>query len=170
MNHPMLRCSLVALALSLSAVPVLAKGEADTIATVNGKAIPKSRADALVAAQAGSGQADSPELRKMVHDELVRREVLSQEAVKDGFDRKPEVIPQLTLARQGVLIQAYVGNYVRAHPVTDEQIRKEYDAVKAQLGDKEYKVRHILVKTQEEANDIIARLKTKKPVVQIQRS
>ena len=159
MNHPMLRCSLVALALSLSAGPVLAKGEADTIATVNGKAIPKSRADALVAAQAGSGQADTPELRKMVHDELVRREVLSQEAMKDGFDRKPEVIPQLTLARQGVLIQAYVGSYVRAHPVTDEQIRKEYDAVKAQLGNKEYKVRHILVKTQEEANDIIARLK-----------
>lgn len=158
MNRSMLRCSLIALAFALSAAPVLAKDEADTIAVVNGKAIPKSRADALVAAQAASGQADSPELRKMVREELIRREVLSQEALKNGFDKKPEILPQLMLARQGVLIQAYVGSYVRAHPITEETLRKEYDAVKVQLGNKEYKVRHILVKTQEEANDIIAKL------------
>jgi peptidyl-prolyl cis-trans isomerase C len=153
----MLRYSLIALAFALSAVPMLASAE-DSIATVNGKTIPKSRADALVAAQAASGQADTPELRKMVREELIRREILTQEALKNGVDKKPEILPQLMLARQGVLIQAYVGSYVRAHPITDDVLKKEYDAVKATLGDKEYKVRHILVKTQEEANDIIAKL------------
>lgn len=158
MNAPMFRRSLVAIAIALCAGSAFAKGDADVIATVNGKTIPKSRADALVAAQASSGQADTPELRKMVREELIRREVLTQEAIKNGYEQRPDVAPQLMLARQGVLIQAYVGNYVRQHPITDEQIKKEYDAVKATLGDKEYKVRHILVKTQEEAKDIITRL------------
>lgn len=158
MNAPMFRRSLVALAIALCAGSALAKGEADAIATVNGKAIPKSRVDALVAAQASNGQADTPELRKMVREELIRREVLTQEAIKNGFEQRPDVAPQLMLARQGVLIQAYVGNYVHQHPITDEQIRKEYDAVKVTLGNKEYKVRHILIKTQDEAKDIITRL------------
>lgn len=162
MNRSLLRTSLIALATVLSITPVLATDGAgkptDVIATVNGKTIPKSRADALINAQTAQGQPDSPELRKMVREELIRREILTQEAVKKGFERKSELLPQLMLARQGVLINAYVGDYVRAHPVTDEVLKKEYDLIKQQLGDKEYKVRHILVEKEDEAKDIIARL------------
>ena len=163
MNRSVFRFSLVALAAVLSVAPVLAKDDAAksaaTVATVNGKAIPKNRADALVAAQTAQGQPDSSDLRKAVREELVRREVLTQEALKKGFDKKGEIQGQLDLARQGVLIGAYLGDYVRSHPVSDEAIKKEYDAIKLKLGDKEYKVRHILVEKEDEAKDIIARLK-----------
>jgi peptidyl-prolyl cis-trans isomerase C len=129
-----------------------------TIATVNGKAIPKGRGDALLAGQEAQGRGDSEEMRQAVKEELVRREILSQEAAKKGFDKKADVQNQMELARQGVLIGAYLNDYVRTHPVTAEQIQKEFDAIKARLGDKEYKVRHVLVETEAEGKAIIEKL------------
>ena len=105
-----------------STTPALAqkkdKAESATFVTVNGKAVPKVRADALLAGQAAQGQPDAPELRKAVTEELVRREILTQESVTKGFDKKPEVQGQVDLARQGVLIGAYLNDYVKTHPVT----------------------------------------------------
>lgn len=163
MNRAKFRSSLVAIATVLCVAPALAKDDpaksAGAVATVNGKAIPKNRADALVNAQTAQGQPDSDELRKAIREELVRREIIVQEAQKKGFDKKSEIQGQMELARQGVLINAYLGDYVRTHPVTEEAIKKEYDAIKQQLGDKEYKAKHILVEKEDEAKDIIARLK-----------
>ena len=159
MNRFLIRSSLVALAAVLVMAPAFAKEDSGkTIATVNGKAIPKTRADALIAAQTAQGQADTPELQKAVREELIRREVLAQEAVKKGFDKNPLVRGEMELARQSVLINAYMQNYVKTHPISEDAIKKEYAAIKAQLGDKEYKARHILVGTEAEAKDIIAKL------------
>lgn len=131
----------------------------NVIATVNGKEIPKNRADALMAGQEAQGRPDSDELRNAVREELVRREILSQEAAKKGLDKKPEIQGQMELAKQGVVIGAYLNDYARAHPISDDQVRQEYNRIKAQMGDKEYKVRHILVETEAEASAIIAKLK-----------
>ncbi|MBI3524484.1 MAG: peptidylprolyl isomerase [Betaproteobacteria bacterium] len=159
MNRAIFRSTLTVLAALLCIAPVHAKDEAGPVATVNGKAIPKNRADALVATQTAQGQPDSADLRKAVREELIRREILTQEAQKKGLDKKSEIQGQIDLARQGVLISAYLGEYVHSHPISDEAIKKEYDAIKLKLGDKEYKVRHILVEKEDEAKDIIARLK-----------
>ena len=148
------------LALSLSAPAFAAKEEAEkSIASVNGKSIPKSRADALVSAQVGQGQPDSEQLRNAVKEELVRREIIAQEAQKKGVDKRAEIKAQMELARQGVLIGAYMQEYVRSHPIGEEALKKEYEMIKAQLGDKEYKAKHILVEKEDEAKDIVARLK-----------
>ncbi len=163
MNRMLRPAILLAFAVSVSAAPAFAqkkeKAESSTFATVNGRAIPKIRADALIAGQEAQGKPDSPELRKAVMEELVRREVLTQESVKRGFDKKPEVQGQVELARQGVLIGAYLNDYVRTHPITDDQIKNEYEAIKAKLGNKEYKARHILVATEDDAKAIIEKLK-----------
>jgi peptidyl-prolyl cis-trans isomerase C len=163
MNTSLLRASVSVLALAavIGINPLMGEAHAQAganVATVNGKAIPKSRADALVAAQVAQGQPDSPELRDMVRKELIRREILAQESAKQGYEKNANVLPQLMLARQSVLINAYVGDYVRKHPVSDDLLKKEYDTIKLQLGDKEYKVRHILVEKEDEAKDIIAKL------------
>jgi peptidyl-prolyl cis-trans isomerase C len=163
MNRTLRHAVLLAFAVSVSATPALAqkkdKADSATFATVNGKAIPKVRADALLAGQAAQGQPDSPELRKAVTEELVRREILTQESIKKGFDKKPEVQGQVDLARQGVLIGAYLNDYVKTHPITEDQIKKEYDDIRAKLGNKEYKARHILVEKEDEAKAIIEKLK-----------
>ncbi|MBI5110163.1 MAG: peptidylprolyl isomerase [Rhodocyclales bacterium] len=160
MNRTLRHAVLLGFAATFAAAPTFAqkKADANTFATVNGKAIPKVRADALIAGQAAQGQPDSPELRKAVTEELVRREILTQEALKKGFDKKPEVQGQIDLARQGVLIGAYLNDYVKTHPITDEQIKKEYGEISAKLGNKEYKARHILVETEEAAKAILVRL------------
>lgn len=149
---------LLAAALGCSSLLASSALAAGPVATVNGKAIPQSRADALVAAQVAQGQPDTPELRKAVRDELVRREVLSQSATKAGIANRADVEPQLMLARQSVLINAYIGDHLKKQKISEEALKKEYDAIRQQLGDKEYKVRHILVESADEAKGLIDRL------------
>ncbi len=132
---------------------------ADSFAKVNGKVIPANRAEILMANQLAQGQAKTPELEKAVKEELVRREVLAQAAIAKGMDKKADVQAQVDLARQGVLIGAYLNEFARGVKITDDDVKKEYDTLKGALGDKEYKARHILVEKEDEAKDIIARLK-----------
>ena len=135
-----------------------AKG-APPIATVNGVAVPRSRADALMNQQKARGAPDNDQTRGMVREELVNREVLMQEAQKSGVARSPEVAGQLDLARQEIIISAYLRDWVRKNPVSDADVEKEYERVKAVQGDKEYRARHILVETEDQAKTLVAELK-----------
>jgi peptidyl-prolyl cis-trans isomerase C len=121
--------------------------------------VPRSRMDFLMQQQAANGAPDNDQTRAMVREELVNREVVAQEAQRAGMAKTPEVQTQLELARQGVLVSAYIRDWVRKHPITDDDMQKEYDRVKGQTGDKEYKARHILVETEDQANGMIAELK-----------
>ncbi|MCP5239054.1 MAG: peptidylprolyl isomerase [Zoogloeaceae bacterium] len=145
------------LALALLAVASL-PAMAATVATVNGVAIPSARADALIAEQKAQGAPDSEQLRNAVKEELVRREILQQAAQKKGLDKNTEVQAQMDMARQAVLIRAYLQSFVQANPISDADIRKEYDNIKSRLGEKEYKARHILVESEDQAKAIIAKL------------
>ncbi len=151
-----LKLSAIVLAAALAATPALAQ----TAPTkVNGKPISKSQIDFFLAAQKAQGRPDSPELRNAVREEVIRREVLIQEAQKQGLDKKADVQAKMELAKQGVLINTYIEGYVKANPISDADVKKEFEAVKSQLGDKEYKTRHILVETEDAAKEIIAKLK-----------
>lgn len=134
-----------------------AKGGA--VATVNGVAVPQSRADLLVQQQQQRGAPDTEQLRTMVRDELVNREVVAQEAQRTGIAKQPEVQAQLDMARQEIIVSAYLRDYARKHPVSDADVQKEYERAKSQHGDKEYRARHILVESEEEAKKILAELK-----------
>src|SRR5689334_21508202 len=106
MNRSFRYATLAILAFALAAPPAFAKKDKkdeDAIAVVNGKAVPAVRANAILSAQVAQGQPDSPQLRNAIREELVRREILSQEAQKKGFDKKADVQAQIDLARQGVL-------------------------------------------------------------------
>ncbi len=146
---------LLAVLFAFAALPALAQN----IAVVNGKAIPSSRADLMVKQAATQGQADSPELRKLVKDELITREVLVQEADKLGLGNSADVKSQLEIARQSLVIRALVGDFVKKHPVSDAEVKAEYDKFKATAGDKEYRARHILVEKEDDAKAIITKLK-----------
>jgi peptidyl-prolyl cis-trans isomerase C len=143
---------------AIAAVPAVASAQGKGIATVNGQPISQSVYDAFIAEQKAQGAPDSPEVKNAVKEELIRRELLTQEAKKKGLDKKPEVQGQMELARQAILIRAYLSDYVRANPISEDQLKKDYEAIKANLGTTEYKARHILVATEDEAKAIIARL------------
>ena len=114
--------------------------------------------DVLLKERLAQGGQDTPEIRNSVKEELNTRELLAREAKKQGIDKQADVKTQMDLASQTVLVRAYVSDWVKKNPVPDAELRKEYDTIKTQIGDKEYKVRHILVKTEDQAKDIIAEL------------
>lgn len=132
--------------------------EDKSAALVNGVSIPQARIDLRVKAAAAQGQADSPELRKAIRDDMINLEVMAQEAVKTGLDKNADVVQQVELAKQSVLVGAFVQDYVKNHPISEDQLKQEYDKLKAKLGNKEYNTRHILVETEAEAKGIIAQL------------
>ena len=148
--------SALAILSSLAINPAMAEEKAAAI--VNGVSISQSRIDLSVKAAAAQGQADNPDLRKAVRDDMINREVIAQESVKMGLNKDPEVIQQTEIAKQQILISAFVQDYVKNHPISDEQIKQEYEKLTSNLGEKEYKVRHILVDTEEDAKAIIAQL------------
>ncbi len=126
--------------------------------SVNGVQIPKAYQDAMNREREASGQPTTPEVANAIRDELINREILSQAARKKGLDRDTTVAAQMDMARQAVLIRAFFDDFVKANPVTDAQLKANYDAATAQMGNKEYKARHILVETEDEAKTIIANL------------
>ena len=172
MKTRILAAALLAPALALAQVPekkdakpAAAKsapakpGSAKPVATVNGVPVPQSRADYLMQQQLSRGGADTEQMRGMVRDELVNREILMQEAQKAGTAKQPEVQAQLDMARQEIIVSAYLRDWVRKHPITDAEVQQEYEKAKAEQGDKEYKARHILVESEDEAKALIAQLK-----------
>jgi peptidyl-prolyl cis-trans isomerase C len=145
------------LAVIMSAVVLPAS--AQNLAIVNGKAIPSSRVEAMVKQMVQQGQKDSPEMRSMIKDELINREILAQEADRQGVSSRPEIKNQVDLARQSIVIRALAQDFIAKHPVKEEEMKAEYDKFKEQAQGKEYHARHILVEKEDEAKAIITKLK-----------
>lgn len=129
------------------------------LATVNGVAVPQARMNLLLQQQGQRGMPDNDETRAMMREELINREVISQEAQRTGIGKRPEVQTQIDMARQEILVSAYIRDWVSKHPITDADVQKEYERVKTNAGEKEYKARHILLESEEQARSMIAQLK-----------
>lgn len=141
--------------LAAASFPALAQN----IAIVNGKAIPKSRVEALSQQVAKSGRAVTPEIETQLKDEVVAREIFMQEAQKRGLDATEDYKAQLEIARQTILIRELFTDYQKKNPITDADLKAEYDKLTANAGGKEYRVRHILVDKEDQAKALIASLK-----------
>ena len=129
------------------------------VAKVNGVVIPQGHMDLILKDLVAQGRPDSPELRDAIREDLISRELLAQEALRRGLEKNPEVATRLALMRLNTLAQSYLQSVARNVPTGDEAVRKEYDRIKAEIGTREYKARHILVEKEEEAKEIIAQLK-----------
>ena len=140
---------------STSTGPAISK--ADAIAVVNGQYIAKSTLDQLEKEIAERGHGQTFPKEKLI-EELIQRELLVQDAVQKQLDKSPEVIAQLDSAKKTLLTQADVQDFIKANPVTDAEIKAEYDSKVAGENGVEYKARHILVKTEDEAKKIITEL------------
>jgi peptidyl-prolyl cis-trans isomerase C len=147
--------SAVAAAFLCAAAPAIAQN----IAIVNGKPVPKARVDALASQLAKAGRPVSAEMQGQLKDEVIAREVFMQEAQKRGLDGSDDFKAQLELARQTLLIRELFADYQKNNPVTDADIKGEYDKFVSANGGKEYHARHILVEKEDEAKAIIASLK-----------
>ena len=151
MKKQMLAAALVA----LLAAPAFAQN----IAIVNGKPVPTARLNALKAQVERSGRPVTDEMMGQLKDEVIAREVFMQEARKRGLDASDDYKNQLDLARQTILIRELFADFQKKNPVTDADIQAEYDKFVKENGGKEYRARHILVETEDQAKALIADIK-----------
>jgi len=128
-------------------------------ATVNGAPLSENIVNLMLKQRSELGRPTSAEMRNNLIDRLAMQLLISQEAIKKGMDRLPEVAAQIELSRQSVLVNAFVQDYQKNNTVSDETLNTEYEKVKAQMAGTEYLARHILVENESDAKDIIARLK-----------
>jgi peptidyl-prolyl cis-trans isomerase C len=132
---------------------------AQNIAVVNGKAVPKARADVLAEQIKRSGRPITPEMQTQIKDEVIAREIFMQEAQVRGLDATEDYKGQIELARQAILIRELFADYQKKNPVTDADAKAEYDRFVSANSGKEYKAHHILVEKEDKAKAIIAQLK-----------
>ena len=149
----------LSLALTLTLGTLATGALAQNIALVNGKAVPKSRVQALAQQLERSGRPITPEIEGQIKDEVIAREIFMQEAQKKGLDATEDYKLQLELARQTILIRELFADYQKANPVTDADIQAEYDRFIASTSGTEYRARHILVEKEDQARAIIAGIK-----------
>ena len=136
-----------------------AAAPAERVATVNGKALPKSEFELYVANMSRQSGRDVPEeQRSQLLDQYISMQLAAEEAEKAGVDKDAKVRDQLALARLQVLVDAGLQKYLEAHPVQESELRPEYDAQVAALP-REYHARHILVEDQAAAEAITKELK-----------
>jgi peptidyl-prolyl cis-trans isomerase C len=136
-----------------------APAAAQNLAIVNGKPVPTARVDALMQHLARAGRPVSPEMAGQIKEEVIAREIFMQEANRLGLDASEDFKVQMELTRQTILIRELFNIYQKNNPVTDADIKAEYDKFAAANGGKEYRARHILVEKEDQAKAIIASIK-----------
>ena len=134
----------------------------DFFATVNGTPLTNGLLELNVKAAMAQGQKDSPELQRALKDELINRELLTQEAIKRGLDKDIDFRDQIAQLKQTLMIQAFLENHFQKNPISDAQLREEFDRQKKLIGEgasaSQYRLSQIIVTTETDALDLIRRI------------
>jgi peptidyl-prolyl cis-trans isomerase C len=125
---------------------------------VNGQAVDGTRLDILLMEQLSQGRPDNTQLRGAVREDLIRLELLAQEARKAGIDKQTLARAQASLAFDAVLTRAYLQQWLTQNPIKEDAIKQEYAAWKTRMGTQELQLRQVLVATEAEAKAVLARL------------
>jgi len=131
----------------------------EVVATVNGTPISKSIVDLIATQEAGQNPTDTPEARAVITNQLIMQTLIAEEAIKMGLDKSPAVQDQLNVIKLSVLSNAYIQDYLDNQKPSEEELKAEYERIKAGVVGSEYKARHILVENEADAQNIIDQLK-----------
>lgn len=134
-------------------------GDDQVLATVNGTPITNGELRAFVREQTGGQEPElNPIQKASVVKTLVNMELLAQAARKAGFDKRPETQADLNMSANSILAQGFIQDYLKQHAPSDAELKAAYDESMKAVDVHEYKARHILVKDEAQAKDIIAQL------------
>lgn len=145
---------------AFSMVTVMAM--ASDVATVNGQGISQAMLEENVKANVAQGQKDTPELRKTLVEELINRSLMAQNAEKIGLTNTTEARISIEQLKENYEAGLALNAYIAKNPVTDAEIRADYDRQIAALGGvnaQQYQLSMIVMQTKIEAEDVIAKLK-----------
>jgi peptidyl-prolyl cis-trans isomerase C len=136
--------------------------ELNFVASVNSAPIPQAMYDAALKNAIERGAKDSPELQQAIKEELINRELLVQEAKKQGLEKSPEFIAQVDQFEQNLLLQLYIDQHFQKNPITDAQLKAEYERQTKLIGDTggevQYRFSQIVTTKESEAMLLMSRL------------
>lgn len=147
-----LGCALLAAAVPLAQ----AQGNTAPVATVNGVPISQATFEQALQRALNQGGIDTPELRAAVKSQLIARELFAQEARKRRLDRDPAVVAAVEEARVNAMVARYLNDAIKPKPVTEEDVRAQYERIRATLGPEEYKLRLIVTREKARAEEALA--------------
>jgi len=131
----------------------------DAVATVNGDAISVDKFNSYARARAQQQQGvDIDKHRGAIINEMINRQLMVQDAIKKGLDKKPQVIAEIQNQHDNILSALMVREKLSSNEVTDEMLKQEYDEFIKNTNFDEYQISYMMVKTKEEAEDIAKKL------------
>jgi peptidyl-prolyl cis-trans isomerase C len=152
----MIRQTLVASLLTLLA----SVATAQNAAIVNGKAIPSSKVDLIITELKKQGQQDTEQLRKDIRESLIMNEIFRQEAQKRKLLDRTDVKLAVEQAQSRIVVNALAQDFLKENSISDNDVKTEYERMKAEVAKTtEYKARHILLEKEDDAKQIITKLK-----------
>ena len=160
-RHPLIVVLLLSAGLVLGACGKKSPDDSKVLASVNGETITeKDYEDYLRARQAQQPPIpDKEKEKKVVLDEMVNRVLLVHSAVDQKVDQELDVYFQIKRQRENVLARAMLRKYLKDNPISDDEVQKRFEQEMQKADKNEYRARHILVRSEEEAKEIIAQLK-----------
>jgi len=152
---------ILSLAIFSQATLAANKASVDAAATVNGVTIPNALINSSVNLNVQQGKKDTPELRQLIKEEFINREVVAQQATKLGLDKTPEGQSAFAELKRNFLVDLFLADYDKNHPISDEALKAEYDRQITVIGEQayEYRLSHIVTNTEAEARALNARIK-----------
>lgn len=132
-------------------------------ASVNGTPIMKSVVDQIVKTYVAQGQKDTLQLRQNILDNLINRQILAQESIRQGLDKSAGAKNQLDLLKTNFLASLVLNEQVEKNPVKDADLKPEYDKQVKALGNAsdlfQYKISHIVLPSEAEAREALEKIK-----------
>ena len=145
-----------------SSKPKQESNNVDFFATVNGTPLTAGLLSINVRAALAQGQKDSPELQKALKEELINRELLTQEAIKQGLDKDIDFRDHIAQLKQTLMIQAFLENHFQKNPISDARLREEFDRQRKLIGEgasaNQYRLSQIIVANETDAMELIRRI------------
>ncbi len=137
--------------------------EFEFVAVVNGVAITKGLFDINLKAALAQGQKDTPQLREAIKNELINRQLIVQEVLREGLEKDIDLEDQIAQMRQNLYLQVYIDDYLKKNPITNEELLEEYNKQKQYLGGgsdlaTQYKISQIALRSESDAILVIGRL------------
>jgi peptidyl-prolyl cis-trans isomerase C len=139
--------------------------EGPVLARVAGHAITRHQVDSVLATAPPSIRGDyltDPEMFQQLVERIAQQDMLYLAALKDGVDRDPAYLSEVEAQKRTILMKRYYQKTVQAlPPISEDAVRQYYDAHPAEFGmPARARVRHILVRTQAKAREVLRQLRT----------
>ena len=139
-----------------------AKPDYEFVATVNGVPITQGLFNLNLRALINQGQKETPELRQALKEDLINKELIAQEATKQGLSKEIDFPDQITQLKQNLLLQAFLEDHFKKDPITDTKLREEYDRQRKLMGSSsnnfQYRLSQIVVANETDAIDLVRRI------------